>query len=115
MERSLISLVSQPLNLIHAEILAVTSAMRKNQRWAATSSAPFPSSYSYAGLSDRNGRGGSGSMGLRNIENGRTPRERVDAALMSGFMSLKMELRQVEGNDPATPHAASINLLMHPT
>ncbi|KAK4700811.1 hypothetical protein P7C70_g5435, partial [Phenoliferia sp. Uapishka_3] len=90
---------TQPINLIHAEILAVVSAMRKNQRWAPTSSTsftpyPFPTtnqpSLGLAGVTLRTGGGGKDAGGKQRDAGS-------NAGLMSGFMSLKMELRNVEG------------------
>jgi hypothetical protein len=93
----------QPANLIYAEILAVTSAMRKNQRWA--SSASSSSSYSYAYRPPSSfpsaGVGGSGQsqqqslfrtqeQGLRGHRDGREQRP----SLMSNFGELKARLRE---------------------
>lgn len=75
-----------PANLIYAEILAVTSAMRKNQRWAASSFSYYPSG-SNNNLSN--------SIGSRN-RGGNAPKAGSNAGLMSGFMALKMELRETK-------------------
>ena len=95
----------QPINLIHAEILAVVSAMRKNQRWAPTSSSsytpyPFPSTSAQqqqqllpSGIALR---GNSGAKG-------RSAQAQNNAGLMSGFMALKMELRASDGARRCVP------------
>ena len=91
-----IALLVQPANLIHAEILAVTSAMRKNQRWASTSYA----ARSYTTAAGHLGMGGvAGGSRIRSRENDEG-RGRVHTAttLMSGFMELNMRLRDLEGN-----------------
>lgn len=79
----------QIMSLIQAEILAVTSSMRKNQRWASApvQSYPFP----------RSSTNGLPTMGgLRGFVDGRS-RQGTTQSLMSGFMQLKMDLREVEG------------------
>lgn len=80
--------------------------MRKNQRWASSSTSlvPFPTSYAYPDQ-DANGRGVAPGM-QADPSQSRYSRERSDARLMGGFMALKMELRQVEGAS-----AASLRLL----
>ncbi|GAA5978631.1 hypothetical protein JCM5350_002459 [Sporobolomyces pararoseus] len=98
--------VEVPLtNLIHAEILAVTSAMRKNQRWASTSYAAqsYTSAAGHLGIA-----GGSGRTRSRDDHDDRG-RGHTATSLMSGFMELKMRLRDVE--DPAQLDAAA---LLHP-
>ncbi|GAA5881801.1 hypothetical protein JCM1840_003881, partial [Sporobolomyces johnsonii] len=97
-----------PANLIHAEILAVTSAMRKNQRWASSS---------YAAYSYTSAAGNLGLTGAPTSHVGRdlfkpkpdpTTRTRVSgpAGLMSAFMELKMRLRDLD--DSATLDAVAL-------
>ncbi|GAA6005362.1 hypothetical protein JCM11491_002672 [Sporobolomyces phaffii] len=97
--------VEVPLaNLIHAEILAVTSAMRKNQRWASTSYA----AQSYTSAAGHLGIAGGARLRSRDDDDERT-RGHTATSLMSGFMELKMRLREVE--DPAQLDAVA---LLHP-
>ncbi|GAA5913201.1 Arf family guanine nucleotide exchange factor GEA2 [Sporobolomyces salmoneus] len=97
--------VEVPLtNLIHAEILAVTSAMRKNQRWASTSYA----AQSYTSAAGHLGVSGSSRTRSRDDDDERG-RGHTATSLMSGFMELKMRLRDIE--DPAQLDAVA---LLHP-
>lgn len=94
----------QPINLIHAEILAVVSAMRKNQRWASSSTSNF-SPYPFPATSSSSTplQSAASSIALRNRDStptkgGREPTgAQNNTSLLSGFMTLKMELRNVEG------------------
>ena len=83
-------LAVSPTHLVFSEIIAVTSAMRKNSRWA--SSQPGPARVS--GLAS--------SMGLRtpssgNGATGRGEHDRREAGLMAGFEQLKRDIRDAEG------------------
>ncbi|CAH7683005.1 hypothetical protein PPACK8108_LOCUS16219 [Phakopsora pachyrhizi] len=97
------------LNIIHGEIISVTSVMRKNLRWAGTSiiasSSSSPSADHSISLSNGNDRSPSlatTSISLRNS----TKNENSDAnvknlkapsgGLMDGFSSLVTELRETE-------------------
>ncbi|GAA5949414.1 hypothetical protein JCM21900_004055 [Sporobolomyces salmonicolor] len=87
-----------PANLIHAEILAVTSAMRKNQRWASTSYA----AYSYTSAAGNLGLAGAATSPVgRDLFKSKAdaatgPRASGAAGLMSAFMELKMRLRDLD-------------------
>ncbi|BGP21002.1 GDP/GTP exchange factor for ARF [Rhodosporidiobolus nylandii] len=96
-----------PQNLIHAEILSVTSAMRKNQRWASAAAAaastyaamPFRSSSSSSsagvavgdGLFRREGETLKGHSGRQ---------EDQPPSLLGNFMVLKMRLREMDESTP---------------
>lgn len=90
------SLALQPANLIHAEILSVTSAMRKNQRWAASSSSSY-SSYSQSNSSRPNGIGRRESNAKLHAAAAARGQLQGAQGLMGGFVQLKMELREIEG------------------
>ncbi|WAQ88541.1 hypothetical protein PtA15_9A668 [Puccinia triticina] len=102
-------------NIIHGEIVAVTSAMRRNSRWAGSSISPFVPLANHA---DR-AAGSSAVIGLRNLKTG--PEEpannsngggsssstnqnalassnysHVRGGLMAGFATLIMELRECQ-------------------
>ncbi|GAA5820135.1 hypothetical protein JCM3770_005386 [Rhodotorula araucariae] len=103
-----------PTHVIHAEILAVTSAMRKNQRWASAAYAAYP----YLGGSNRlngsQGVGGSGTSPSSSLFKGKEAAQRggrhAEAlGLMGGFAELKMRLRDLD--DPSSLDAVS---LLHP-
>ena len=87
------SLALPQTHLVHAEIVSVTSAMRKNARWSSTSA------WAYARNSAKlNG----GSIALRrtvpNDGNKRPSREPPrEADLMTGFESLKRDLAYAQG------------------
>ncbi|GAA6009496.1 hypothetical protein JCM10207_003803 [Rhodosporidiobolus poonsookiae] len=91
-----------PANLIHAEILSVTSAMRKNQRWASAYSSYSAYAYAHpanatpsaagAGLFKRDEVGG----GLK----GHKGRAEQPASLMGGFAVLKGRLRELDDTHP---------------
>lgn len=83
----------QLTNLIHAEILAVTSAMRKNQRWASTSYA----AQSYTSAAGHRGFAGGAARGRSRDDDDERGRGHTATSLMSGFMELKMRLRDIEG------------------
>ncbi|POY71606.1 hypothetical protein BMF94_5391 [Rhodotorula taiwanensis] len=106
-----------PLHLIHAEVLAVTSAMRKNQRWASAAYALYPYR---SGSSRLNGSqavgGGAGLNGKRTLaaggqrtQSGRDTKQSRSIGLMGGFSELRMLLREIE--DPAELDAVA---LLHP-
>ncbi|GAA5869908.1 hypothetical protein JCM16303_001838 [Sporobolomyces ruberrimus] len=98
--------VEVPLtNLIHAEILAVTSAMRKNQRWASTSYA----AQSYTSAAGHRGFAGGAARGRSRDDDDERGRGHTATSLMSGFMELKMRLRDIE--DTAQLDAVA---LLHP-
>lgn len=92
----------QPLHLIHAEVLAVTSAMRKNQRWASAAYTSYPYVTGSSRLNGSQAVGGAGISSRRS-----NPRSRPDEAhdskqgrslgLMGGFSELRLMLRDVEG------------------
>lgn len=92
----------QPLHLIHAEVLAVTSAMRKNQRWASAASTSYPY---VTGSSRLNGSQAIGGAGISNRRS--NLRSRPDEAhiskqgrslgLMGGFSELRLMLRDMQG------------------
>lgn len=96
---------TQPANLIHAEILAVTSAMRKNQRWASAAYAAYPylGGSSSTRLNGSEGVGGSGvSTPTSSLFRGkeaamRTSKNAQALGLMGGFAELKLRLRALEG------------------
>jgi hypothetical protein len=88
-EASNFKLAVSPTHLVFSEIIAVTSAMRKNSRWA--SAQPGPARVS--GLAS--------SMGLRTPPSGhgvigRGEQDRREAILMAGFDQLKREIRDAE-------------------
>lgn len=80
--------VLSPRYLIENEILSVTSAMRKNARWASSSRI-------------RSTRGGTlaSSMGLRkgNMLDPGKDKDSEDVDLMLGFEELKKEIRSAQG------------------
>ncbi|GAA6035516.1 hypothetical protein JCM8097_000294 [Rhodosporidiobolus ruineniae] len=101
-------------NVIYAEILAVTSAMRKNQRWA--SAASSYAAYPYRAPSTFNGVGGSGtsdaSSSLFKREEGGLKGHKSAAqapSLLGNFMLLKMRLREMDESSPIDAVA-----LLHP-
>ncbi|CEQ40773.1 SPOSA6832_02437, partial [Sporobolomyces salmonicolor] len=100
-----------PANLIHAEILAVTSAMRKNQRWASASYA----AYSYTSAAGNLTLAGAATSPVgRDLFKSKAdaatgPRASGAAGLMSAFMELKMRLRDLDrpsprSSSPIEPH-----------
>ncbi|GAA5972950.1 hypothetical protein JCM8115_005875 [Rhodotorula mucilaginosa] len=103
-----------PLHLIHAEVLAVTSAMRKNQRWASAASTSYPY---VTGSSRLNGSQAIGGAGISNRRS--NLRSRPDEAhnskqgrslgLMGGFSELRLMLRDIQ--DPSELDAVA---LLHP-
>ncbi|GAA5880201.1 hypothetical protein JCM8547_006589 [Rhodosporidiobolus lusitaniae] len=105
-----------PANLIYAEILAVTSAMRKNQRWASLASASYAS---YRPPSSTiNGVGGSGQSAPNGLFNrgegggglkGHRRGEEQAPSLMGNFVALKMRLREMDDYTPVDAVA-----LLHP-
>lgn len=91
-------------HLVYSEILSVTSAMRKNSRWA-TPAAYYPSSYSSSSSSARASSLAS-SLGLRAAVSGSTGASgdaplkgqvRRDVDLMVGFEELKRDVRASNG------------------
>ncbi|KAF9518905.1 hypothetical protein BS47DRAFT_1379647 [Hydnum rufescens UP504] len=75
----------QSSHLVYAEVIAVTSAMRKNSRWSSLSSRGFPSVGS--------------SMGLRRTTHQTDHRPRdphPESDLMGGFEQLKRALRSIQ-------------------
>ena len=92
-----------PVHLVFSEILSVTSAMRKNSRWASTLPGPArPSNLAT-------------SMGLRvppsgGEKTGRPTHEKQEAVLMGGFDQLKRTIYDVEGSSNATYPAALTHL-----
>ncbi|GAA5913880.1 hypothetical protein JCM8208_004987 [Rhodotorula glutinis] len=92
-----------PGNLIHAEILAVTSAMRKNQRWASAAYAAYPYLSGSTRLNGSQGVGGSGvsstsspSLFRDKDHNTRTSKNAQALGLMGGFAELKLRLRELD-------------------
>ncbi|BGP52381.1 GDP/GTP exchange factor for ARF [Rhodotorula kratochvilovae] len=90
-----------PTNLIHAEILAVTSAMRKNQRWASAAYAAYPYLSGSNRLNGSEGVGGSGVSAPSSLFKGKEAAQRggrhAEAlGLMGGFAELKMRLRDLD-------------------
>lgn len=91
----------QKANLIHSEILSVTSAMRKNQRWANSSaSSAYGASYSPRPGSTTNGRRDQASGPRMVLQGGGARGNDAAGGLMAGFVALKMELREIEGGSP---------------
>ncbi|BGP04186.1 GDP/GTP exchange factor for ARF [Rhodotorula toruloides] len=103
-EASAFSVEVPRANLIHAEILAVTSAMRKNQRWASAAAyTPYPLLASHR-LNGSEGVGGSGMSQAGSLFKGRSgdsqSRRRDESlGLMEGFAVLKMRLRDMADTD----------------
>ncbi|GAA5939550.1 hypothetical protein JCM3775_004858 [Rhodotorula graminis] len=92
-----------PGNLIHAEILTVTSAMRKNQRWASAAYAAYPYLSGSTRLNGSQGVGGSGvsstsspSLFRDKDHNTRTSKNAQGLGLMGGFAELKLRLRELD-------------------
>lgn len=76
-------------HIVYAEIISVTSVMRKNSRWAANS-----------GTSRRKDMHLATSMGLRRgalDDKPRSPGPRREVDLMGGFEYLKRKIRDVQG------------------
>ena len=73
-------------HLVQAEIMAVTSAMRKNARWSNSSSYLY---FRKNALAD--------NMGLRRGSYEKPATENREADLMGGFDELKREIRQNQG------------------
>ncbi|KNZ64264.1 hypothetical protein VP01_104g12 [Puccinia sorghi] len=109
------SFQASAFNIIHGEIVAVTSAMRRNSRWAGSSISPF---VPLANLGDRTNSGSSTMIGLRNLRNGQeeplnmsknssnsnpnnnslagSSYSHIRGGLMAGFASLIMVLRECQ-------------------
>lgn len=88
--------------MIHAEILAVTSAMRKNQRWASAAFAAYPYLSGSSRLNGSEGVGGSGVSPANSLFKGKDAEQRGGRnaqalGLMGGFAELKMRLRDLDG------------------
>jgi brefeldin A-resistance guanine nucleotide exchange factor 1 len=79
-----------PPTLLLQEIQSLTSSMRRNQRWASTSSSSFASS---AAPLPPSLAAKAGSSGLRN----KRAREVEEGDLMEGFVELKRSLLGVKG------------------
>jgi brefeldin A-resistance guanine nucleotide exchange factor 1 len=79
-------------HIVHSEILAVTSAMRRNYRWA-----------SFVGKRPAGDDALANTMGLRRTGNFKAPgehkRERQEAELWASFEALKRKVRDCEGMD----------------
>jgi len=110
------SFQASAFNIIHGEIVAVTSAMRRNSRWAGSSISPF---VPLANLADRTNSASSPMIGLRNLKNGQeepsnmsknnnsnsnpnnnslagSSYSHIRGGLMAGFASLIMVLRDCQ-------------------
>ncbi|GAA6008572.1 Sec7 domain-containing protein [Rhodotorula paludigena] len=101
-------------NVIHAEILAVTSAMRKNQRWASAAFAAYPYLSGSSRLNGSEGVGGSGVSPANSLFKGKDAEQRGGRnaqalGLMGGFAELKMRLRDLDG-----PEHLDAVALLHP-
>ncbi|WWC86203.1 uncharacterized protein L201_001076 [Kwoniella dendrophila CBS 6074] len=82
------------VTLLLQEVQTVTSAMRRNQRWASTSSSSYASSSSPSLRSHRNGKQGLARSGSR--RGGRNSDGGVDEGdLMDGFVELRRTLSGV--------------------
>lgn len=95
----------QPLHLVYAEVLAVTSAMRKNQRWASAAQASYPYMSGSSRLNGSQAVGGTGFsssgskrplLGARTAETSDSKQGR-SIGLMGGFSELRLLLRETEG------------------
>ncbi|OCF31102.1 Sec7 domain-containing protein [Kwoniella heveanensis BCC8398] len=85
-----------PVTLLLQEIQTVTSAMRRNQRWASTSSSSYASSSGALPPSLRAGRGGRSGLSRAGSRRGRGSHEGVDEGdLMDGFVELRRSLSGV--------------------
>ncbi|WVF70575.1 hypothetical protein IAT40_005367 [Kwoniella sp. CBS 6097] len=85
-----------PVTLLLQEIQTVTSAMRRNQRWASTSSSSYASSSAALPPSLRAGRGGRHGLSRAGSRRGRGSHESVDEGdLMDGFVELRRSLSGV--------------------
>lgn len=101
-------LVLPKSHLVQAEIVAVTSAMRKNARWSSTSAYAFARNTAKLhrgsiGLRRNNGINESapGTPGSTAVGGGRSNASREpprEADLMLGFESLKREIAHLQGN-----------------
>ncbi|GAA5877623.1 hypothetical protein JCM3774_005361 [Rhodotorula dairenensis] len=103
-----------PLHLIHAEVLAVTSAMRKNQRWASAAYTSYPYATASSRLNGSQAVGGAGISSRRpgprsRTEDGRDGKQGRSNGLMGGFSELRLLLRGIE--DPSELDAVA---LLHP-
>ncbi|GAA6025135.1 hypothetical protein JCM8202_005730 [Rhodotorula sphaerocarpa] len=93
-----------PLHLVYAEVLAVTSAMRKNQRWASAAQASYPYMSGSSRLNGSQAVGGTGFsssgskrplLGARTAETSDSKQGR-SIGLMGGFSELRLLLRETE-------------------
>nr|XP_018267160.1 Sec7 domain-containing protein [Kwoniella dejecticola CBS 10117]OBR89318.1 Sec7 domain-containing protein [Kwoniella dejecticola CBS 10117] len=86
-----------PLTLLLQEIQTVTSAMRRNQRWASTSSSSYASSSAPSLRSHRTGRQSLARSGSR--RGGRASDGGIDEGdLMDGFIELRRTLSGVKAD-----------------
>ncbi|OCF55504.1 Sec7 domain-containing protein [Kwoniella mangroviensis CBS 10435] len=91
-----------PVTLLLQEVQTVTSAMRRNQRWASTSSSSYASSSSPSLRSHRLGRQGSVRSGSR--RGARGSEGGVDEGdLMDGFVELRRTLSGVKDITALSP------------
>ena len=91
------SLVLPQTHLIHAEIVSVTSAMRKNARWSGTSA------WAYARNTAKLDEGSialrrSAPASLNAASKSSTREPPREADLMAGFEGLKRELAHAQGS-----------------
>ncbi|WRT64093.1 uncharacterized protein IL334_001022 [Kwoniella shivajii] len=91
-----------PVTLLLQEVQTVTSAMRRNQRWASTSSSSYASSSAPSLRSHRTGRQGLGRSGSR--RGGRGSEGALDEGdLMDGFIELRRALSGVRDITALSP------------
>ncbi|GAA5889769.1 hypothetical protein JCM6882_004317 [Rhodosporidiobolus microsporus] len=92
-----------PANIIYAELTAVTSAMRKNQRWAAAAATYAAYPYRQSTFNGVGGTGTSAAGGLfKRDEGGLKGHKSAQEApsLLGNFMLLKMKLREMNESTP---------------
>ncbi|KAK8865894.1 hypothetical protein IAR55_001042 [Kwoniella newhampshirensis] len=86
-----------PITLLLQEVQTITSSMRRNQRWASTSSSSYASSSNGLPTSLRSGRNPQRGLARAGSKRGRGSGESVDEGdLMVGFIELRRTLSGVK-------------------
>jgi len=88
--------------LLLQEIQSLTSSMRRNQRWASTSSSSFASSAAPLPPSL------AAKAGSRGLNRGKRVREVEEGDLMEGFVELKRSLSGVKGEPIGALNAMTV-------